>query len=181
MEWGLIQNTASRIQLLQKFGISSFLQPLQFDICIQFLELFWYFVYPLVSAIWYMHLVSAIISVFYQEDICLISAIFVQFLQFGILFSTAFAFWFSVTVDYGYWKRWFALVYECEVGWENYSYWSYVMRNFLKGKKMWGYVSGTYMIPKNIKEGDVLIDTWKANNAKIIPCINNFIEHSIGT
>jgi len=42
---------------------------------------------------------------------------------------------------------------------KNYSYWSYVMRNFLKGKKMWGYVSGTYVIPKNTEEGDaVLID-----------------------
>jgi len=56
------------------------------------------------------------------------------------------------------------------------------MRNFLKGKKMWGYVSGTYMIPKNIEEGDVvLIDTWKENNVKIITWINNFVEHSIGT
>ena len=56
------------------------------------------------------------------------------------------------------------------------------MRNFLKGKKMWGYVSGTYMIPKNIEEGDVvLIDTWEANNAKIITWINNSVEHSIGT
>ena len=45
---------------------------------------------------------------------------------------------------------------------KNYSYWSYVMKNFLRGKKMWGYVSGTYMIPKNIEEGDVvLVDTWK--------------------
>jgi len=44
---------------------------------------------------------------------------------------------------------------------KNYSYWSYVMRNFFKGKKMWGYVSETSMIPKNIEEGDaVLIDTW---------------------
>ena len=56
------------------------------------------------------------------------------------------------------------------------------MRNFLKGKKMWGYVSGTYMIPKNIEEGDVvLIDTWEANNAKIITWINNYVEQSIGT
>jgi hypothetical protein len=30
---------------------------------------------------------------------------------------------------------------------KNYSYWSYVMINFLKGKMMWEYVSGTYMIP----------------------------------
>jgi len=66
--------------------------------------------------------------------------------------------------------------------WKNYLYWSYVMRNFLKGKKIWGYVSGTYMIPKNIEEGDVvLIDIWEANNAKIITWINNSIEHSIGT
>ena len=43
---------------------------------------------------------------------------------------------------------------------KNYSYWSYVMRNFLKGKKMWGYISGTYMIPKNTEKGNVvLIDT----------------------
>jgi len=37
---------------------------------------------------------------------------------------------------------------------KNYSYWSYVMRNFLKGKKIWGYVSKTYVVPKTIKEGD---------------------------
>jgi hypothetical protein len=65
---------------------------------------------------------------------------------------------------------------------KNYSYWSYVMRNFLKGKKIWGYVSGTYVIPKNTEGRDVvLIDTWEANNAKIITWINNSIEHSIGT
>jgi hypothetical protein len=47
---------------------------------------------------------------------------------------------------------------------------------------MRGYVSGTYVIPKNIEEGDVvLIDTWEANNAKIITWINNSVEHSIGT
>jgi hypothetical protein len=65
---------------------------------------------------------------------------------------------------------------------KNYSYWSYVMRNFLKGKKMWGYVSGTYVIPNNTEEGDaVLIETWEANNAKIITWIHNSVEHSIGT
>jgi translation initiation factor IF-1 len=41
---------------------------------------------------------------------------------------------------------------------------------------MWGYISGTYMIPKNIEEGDVvLIDTWEAINAKMITWINNSI------
>jgi len=65
---------------------------------------------------------------------------------------------------------------------KNYSYWSYVMRNFLKGKKMWGYISGTYVVPKNIEERDAaLIDAWEVNNAKIITWINNSIEHSIGT
>jgi hypothetical protein len=34
------------------------------------------------------------------------------------------------------------------------------MRNVFKGKKMRGYVSGTYLIPKNTEKGDaVLIDT----------------------
>jgi hypothetical protein len=38
------------------------------------------------------------------------------------------------------------------------------------------------MIPKNIEEGDaVLIDTWKANNVKIITWIKNSVEYSIGT
>jgi hypothetical protein len=65
---------------------------------------------------------------------------------------------------------------------KNYSYWSYVMRNFFKGKKMWGYVSGTYVVPKNTEKGDTTsIDAWEANNAKIITWINNFVEHSIGT
>jgi hypothetical protein len=46
---------------------------------------------------------------------------------------------------------------------------------------MWGYVSGTYVIPKNTEEGDVvLIDTCKANNVKIITWINNSVEYSIG-
>jgi hypothetical protein len=64
---------------------------------------------------------------------------------------------------------------------KNYSYWSYVMKFFFKGKKMWRYVSGTYMVPKNTEGGDVaLIDAWEANNAKIITWINNSMKHSIG-
>jgi hypothetical protein len=56
------------------------------------------------------------------------------------------------------------------------------MRNVLKSKKMWEYVSETYMIPKNTEEGDVvLIDTSEANNANIITWINNSVEHFIGT
>jgi hypothetical protein len=65
---------------------------------------------------------------------------------------------------------------------KNYSYWSYVMQNFFKGKKMWEYGSGAYVVPKNTEEGDVaLIDAWETNNAKIITWINKFAEHSIGT
>ena len=42
----------------------------------------------------------------------------------------------------------------------NSSYWSYMMRNFYRGKKMWGYVNGTPVKPKNIDEGYVaLIDS----------------------
>jgi len=43
------------------------------------------------------------------------------------------------------------------------------MKIFLKSKKMWGYVRETYVIPRSTDEGyAALIDTWKANNAKII-------------
>jgi hypothetical protein len=31
------------------------------------------------------------------------------------------------------------------------------MRNFLKGKRMWGYVNETYVIPKNTEEWDVVL------------------------
>jgi hypothetical protein len=52
---------------------------------------------------------------------------------------------------------------------KNYSYWSYVMKNFLKGKKMWRYVSETYVLPRSTDEGyATLIHAWKANNVKII-------------
>src|SRR2546430_5650523 len=62
---------------------------------------------------------------------------------------------------------------------KNYSYWSYVMRNFLKGKKMWGYVCGTSVKPKDTeKEYEALLETWNTNNAKIV--INNSVESSIG-
>jgi hypothetical protein len=43
------------------------------------------------------------------------------------------------------------------------------MRNFCKGKKMWGYISETSMKPRNIDEGYIaLIDAYKSNNAKIL-------------
>ncbi|KAK0601903.1 hypothetical protein LWI29_028637 [Acer saccharum] len=57
------------------------------------------------------------------------------------------------------------------------------MKNFLKGKKMWGYITGTLVKPKNEKAEDYvnLLDVWEANNSKIITWINNSVQHSIGT
>ena len=64
---------------------------------------------------------------------------------------------------------------------KNYSYWSYVMRNFLKGKKMWGYVCGTSAKSKATdKEYETLLETWDTNNAKIVTWINNSVKSSIG-
>ena len=55
------------------------------------------------------------------------------------------------------------------------------MRNFLKGKKLWGYVIGTSVKPESTNENYTTeLDTWEANNSKIITWINNYIEHSIG-
>jgi hypothetical protein len=65
---------------------------------------------------------------------------------------------------------------------KNYSYWSYVMQKFFKVKNFWGYISGTYMVPKKTEERNVaLIDAWEANNANIITWNNNYVEHSIST
>eukprot|EP00257_Ricinus_communis_P017234 XP_015575632.1 uncharacterized protein LOC107261386 [Ricinus communis] len=61
---------------------------------------------------------------------------------------------------------------------KNYAYWSYVMKNFLKGKQKWGYISGAYIKPQD----DVaLLDKWEVDNSKIITWINNSVKHSIGT
>jgi hypothetical protein len=42
-----------------KFGISTFLQLLQFDISVLSLQLFWYFFFSSVSTIWYLRSISA--------------------------------------------------------------------------------------------------------------------------
>ncbi|XP_048234358.1 uncharacterized protein LOC125370938 [Ricinus communis] len=61
---------------------------------------------------------------------------------------------------------------------KNYAYWSYVMKNFLKGKQKWGYISGAYIKPQD----DVaLLDKWEVDNSKIITWINNSVKHLIGT
>ncbi|XP_062088473.1 uncharacterized protein LOC133795035 [Humulus lupulus] len=65
---------------------------------------------------------------------------------------------------------------------QNYSYWHYVMKIFLKGKRMWGYVSGTSTKPKDDKDESFAeqLDLWDANNSKIITWINNSVQQSIG-
>lgn len=56
------------------------------------------------------------------------------------------------------------------------------MRNFLKMKQMWGYVSGVLRKPTNDKDEKYIdmLDSWEANNLKILTWINNSIQHSIG-
>ena len=52
---------------------------------------------------------------------------------------------------------------------KKYLYWSYVITNFFQGKKMWGYVSRTYMIiPKNIEEEDVVLSDIHSGFANLV-------------
>ncbi|XP_075489501.1 uncharacterized protein LOC142528343 [Primulina tabacum] len=64
---------------------------------------------------------------------------------------------------------------------KNYSYWGYVMKNFLRGKSMWGYVTGVRDKPTDQTNPDyaVSLDVWEADNLKIIALINNSVAHSI--
>jgi len=64
-----------------KSGISTFLQLLQFDIYVLSLQLFWYFFFSSVSAIWYLRSVSAI---FFVVIFCLM---LLQNLVFRLSFS----------------------------------------------------------------------------------------------
>ncbi|CAB4279072.1 unnamed protein product [Prunus armeniaca] len=64
----------------------------------------------------------------------------------------------------------------------NYFYWAYVMKNFLMGKGMWGYVSGDIVVPSDKKAEKYadLLSTWQMQNSKIITWINNSVDISIG-
>ncbi|TQD70136.1 hypothetical protein C1H46_044329 [Malus baccata] len=64
----------------------------------------------------------------------------------------------------------------------NYVYWAYVMKNFLIGKGLWGYVSGKVSIPDKPKDEnyDELLTAWEMNNSKIITWINNSVDMAIG-
>ena len=53
---------------------------------------------------------------------------------------------------------------------KNYTYWSYVMKNFLHGQNMWGYVTRTKAKP-SVPEGenfDVLVDACETDNSMFI-------------
>ena len=57
------------------------------------------------------------------------------------------------------------------------------MNNFLKGKKLWGYINGDLSKPNdktNVEKYTELLDVWEANNSKIITWINNSVAPSIG-
>ena len=48
----------------------------------------------------------------------------------------------------------------------NYSYCSYVMKKFLKGKRMWGYISGTLSKPTDASNEKYveMLEIWDVNN-----------------
>ncbi|OMO98638.1 hypothetical protein CCACVL1_04141 [Corchorus capsularis] len=63
----------------------------------------------------------------------------------------------------------------------NYSYWSYLMRTFLIGKELWGYVDGTIVEPDSTNtEYAKLKKEWETYNARILSWMNNAVEPSIG-
>ncbi|KAI3790884.1 hypothetical protein L2E82_04281 [Cichorium intybus] len=65
---------------------------------------------------------------------------------------------------------------------KNYASGSYVMKNFLHGKNMWGIVTGTKEKPMAGVEGyAALLDSWETDNSNIITWINNYAIQSIGT
>jgi xanthine/uracil permease len=70
-----------------KSGISTFLQLLQFSIFVLSLQLFWYFFFSSISAIWYLRSIS--IKKFWSDVLSSASvksgiSTFLQLLQFGI-------------------------------------------------------------------------------------------------
>ena len=64
----------------------------------------------------------------------------------------------------------------------NYTYWAYVMKNFLLGKNMWDYITGDAKLQSNAKAENYaeLLSQWAINNVKIITWINNSVDQSIG-
>ncbi|XP_073131422.1 uncharacterized protein [Henckelia pumila] len=65
---------------------------------------------------------------------------------------------------------------------KNYTYWSYFMKNFLREKSMWSYVTGVRIKPTDETTTNYanLVDSWETDNSKIITWINNSVTHFIG-
>ncbi|XP_058228219.1 uncharacterized protein LOC131336404 [Rhododendron vialii] len=64
----------------------------------------------------------------------------------------------------------------------NYSYWAHVMKNFVVGKEMWGYVDGSTLPPFDPKDPGyaTALGKWNTGNAQILTWFHNSVEPSIG-
>jgi hypothetical protein len=92
--WSDILSSASA-----KSGISTFRQLLQFCISVLSLQVFWYFIFYSVSAIWYLRSVST--TLFWSDILSSASAksgisTFLQLLQFGISVLSLQLFWYFI-------------------------------------------------------------------------------------
>ncbi|XP_073136982.1 uncharacterized protein [Henckelia pumila] len=65
---------------------------------------------------------------------------------------------------------------------KNYTYWSYVMKNFLRAKSLRSYVTGVRIKPTDETTTNYadLVDSREVDNSKIITWINNSVTHFIG-
>ncbi|OMO58863.1 Zinc finger, CCHC-type [Corchorus capsularis] len=64
----------------------------------------------------------------------------------------------------------------------NYNHWSYLMRNFLKGKGLWKYVTGDKKCPRpqdGLENFVSEYEEWEINNSKILTWIANCVIPSI--
>ena len=57
-------------------------------------------------------------------------------------------------------------VYICGTKCTNYTYWSFLMRNFLLGRGLWKVVSGVTNKPPSDKAKE--LDEWETNNAEVL-------------
>ncbi|KAK2966536.1 hypothetical protein RJ640_002839 [Escallonia rubra] len=63
----------------------------------------------------------------------------------------------------------------------NYSYWSYLLKVFITGKELRGYLDGSVVAPEESDTNyEKLQQEWETNNARILSWINNSVEPSIG-
>ena len=70
----------------------------------------------------------------------------------------------------------------CRLTGANYTYWASVMKNFILGRKKWGYISGSSPRPSDPKkEGyEAACETWDCDNAQILTWFHNSVDDRIG-